>query len=77
MDTQIFREYDIRGQYPEELNADVARTIGRSFASYIEDKTVIIGHDNRLSSPIINEYLIKGLIQSVDLTIINIQSKRI
>lgn len=63
IDETIFREYDIRGIYDVEINANVAYTIGRSFASYIEDKQVIIGHDNRSSSPLLSECLIKGLIE--------------
>ena len=61
---EIFREYDIRGINDVDLNEDVAYTIGRSFASIIEDKNVIIGHDNRLSSPALHKALIKGLLES-------------
>ncbi len=60
----IFREYDIRGIYDIDINIDVAYTIGRSFGSYIKNKQVIIGYDNRTSSPIIAENLILGLIES-------------
>ena len=58
---EIFREYDIRGIYPDELNEQDFETIGKAFASFINDKRVIIGHDNRLSSESLNEALIKGL----------------
>lgn len=61
---KIFREYDVRGVYDIDINEDVSYTFGRSFGSYIKDKTVIIGHDNRSSSPVINNCLIKGLIES-------------
>lgn len=64
---KIFREYDIRGIDGEDLDIDVAYTIGRSFATYIQtmnNNTVIIGHDNRESSPTLTEGLIKGLIES-------------
>lgn len=65
MNEMIFREYDIRGIYPEELDDNTAYIIGKSFASYITtDKKVIIGHDNRLSSPQIYENLKKGLLES-------------
>ncbi len=63
----IFREYDVRGIWEEDLNTDAAYTFGRSFASYIGlqgDKEVIVGHDNRVSSPTIHDALIKGLIES-------------
>ena len=44
---EIFREYDIRGVYPEQINEDAAYTIGRAFASYIDTDTVLVGRDNR------------------------------
>ena len=57
----IFREYDIRGIYPDQINDDAAYTIGRAFASYIDTDTVMVGRDNRLSSPAIHDNLIRGL----------------
>ena len=56
---KIFREYDIRGIYGEDLDYDKAYLIGKSFGSYIDEKKVIIGHDNRLSSPILSKGLIR------------------
>ena len=61
---EIFREYDIRGIYPEELDINGAYTFGRSFASYIEDKKVIIGYDNRESSIPLHDALVAGLMES-------------
>lgn len=63
----IFREYDIRGVYGIDLNEDVAYTLGKSFGSYIKKMGVtetIIGHDNRLSSPILSGSLIKGILDT-------------
>lgn len=63
----IFREYDIRGIWGEDIDEDVAYTFGRSFASYIAkdgEHDVIIGHDNRTSSPMIHDALLKGLVES-------------
>lgn len=63
----IFREYDIRGIYGEDLDINVAYTIGRSFGSYIQKmgtKEVIVGNDNRESGPILSNGLIKGLLES-------------
>ena len=61
---QIFREYDIRGIYGTDIDINVAYTMGRSFGSYIKNKTVIVGYDNRVSSPVICDSLVKGLIES-------------
>lgn len=63
----IFREYDIRGIWGDDITEDVAYTFGRSFASYIalnDEDEIIIGHDNRESSPIIHDALVNGLIDS-------------
>ena len=67
IDPRIFREYDIRAIYPQELNEDVAYTIGRAFGSYAKENgesKVIVGHDNRNSHSILYPALIKGLIES-------------
>ena len=61
---EIFREYDLRGIAETEITEDVAYTIGRSYASYVEKSgshKVIVGHDNRITSPYIAEALIKGI----------------
>ncbi len=63
----IFREYDIRGIWEEEIDEEVAYTIGKSFASFIQPmgkKEVIVGHDNRISSPAIHQALLAGLTES-------------
>ncbi len=63
----IFREYDIRGIWETDITEDVAYTLGRSFASYIDSMgihDVVVGHDNRISSPVIHDALIKGLVES-------------
>ena len=70
----IFRGYDIRGIYGEDLNEDVAYTIGKGFGSYIQElgKTVaIVGHDNRISSPELSNAFIKGALET-GITVYNI-----
>ncbi len=56
-----FKAYDIRGKVPEELNAELARKIGRSFASVYNLKKVVVGRDIRLSSEDLAQALIGGL----------------
>lgn len=63
----IFRGYDIRGVYPMELDEDTAYTVGLGFGSHIKNlgKTkCIIGHDNRLSSPVLFEALKRGILDT-------------
>jgi phosphomannomutase len=47
----IFKAYDVRGVYPDELNEDVARRVGAAFARFVESDRVIVGRDMRTSSP--------------------------
>lgn len=62
-----FKAYDVRGRIPDQLNEDVARRIGQAYAQVIEPGTVVVGHDIRLTSPVIKAALIDGLCeQGVD-----------
>ena len=56
-----FKAYDIRGKVPGELNADLAYKIGRTYATLLKCKSVLIGRDVRKSSPELSESLAKGL----------------
>ena len=63
----IFRGYDIRGVYPNDLNKDVAYIIGRSFGTYVSKmgkKTCIVGRDNRYSSLELASFLIEGILST-------------
>ena len=58
--TKAFRANDIRGIYPAEINAEMARTIGRVVGDKLLGR-VIIGLDVRSSSPVLYEALKEGL----------------
>jgi len=50
MDTSlIFKAYDVRGTYPDQLNEDLARAIGSAFASFVDAPRVVIARDMRPS----------------------------
>ena len=61
LDQSIFRAYDIRGQYPTEINERtvraIAETLGRRFARGM----VLVGHDGRTSSPALSFAVKRGL----------------
>lgn len=60
----IFRGYDIRGIYNEDLTDDVAYTIGLGIGtelSNLNKNVVVVGHDNRISSVPLSNALIEGL----------------
>ncbi len=66
-DPTILREYDIRGIIGETLEAEDARAIGRSFGTLMiraGGKTVAVGYDGRVSSPIMESALVEGLTAS-------------
>ncbi|MGH2749764.1 MAG: phosphomannomutase/phosphoglucomutase [Actinomycetota bacterium] len=46
----IFKAYDIRGVYPDELHEDIVRRIGAAFARFVESESVVMGRDMRASS---------------------------
>ena len=46
----IFKSYDIRGVFGDTLSLQDAYKIGYSFAEFVDSKTILIGHDGRLSN---------------------------
>ncbi|HEY8464398.1 MAG TPA: phosphomannomutase/phosphoglucomutase [Bacillota bacterium] len=63
----IFRQYDIRGIYPDDLDINDAELIGKAFGTFIKRKgetEAIVGRDNRKSSPTLFNNLVKGLLET-------------
>lgn len=66
-DPTILREYDIRGVIGETLGAEDARAIGRAFGTLLAEaggRTVAVGYDGRVSSPMLEHALVEGLTAS-------------
>ena len=59
-----FGAYDLRGIYPESINQELAYRVGRIFPELFDAKKVAVGHDVRLSSPTLNDALIRGLTEA-------------
>ena len=59
--SDIFKAYDIRGIYGQNLNKDAAYKIGRSFVHFLKCKDVVVGTDMRISSPQLSKSLMKGI----------------
>ncbi|MBU2575869.1 phosphomannomutase/phosphoglucomutase [Patescibacteria group bacterium] len=57
----IFKAYDIRGVYPDDLNEDVAYQIGRAFADFVESDKIIVGRDIRESGLKLHDALVRGI----------------
>ncbi|MEI6596733.1 MAG: phosphomannomutase/phosphoglucomutase [bacterium] len=60
----IFKAYDIRGIYPNQLNKKTAQAIGFCFTKLTKAKKIVVGRDMRLSSKIIFNALTKGINQA-------------
>jgi len=66
----IFRAYDIRGIWPEELDEKIAYRIARAFVCFLRENNkkkvldIAVGRDNRLSSPSLSQNFIEGIIDS-------------
>jgi phosphomannomutase len=71
IDPSLFKAYDVRGIYGENLNDDVVYTIGRAAAQYLNVPEIAVGRDMRLSSPQLATALIRGItdqgVNAVDL----------
>ncbi len=75
----FIKAYDVRGVVPDQLNEDVARSIGSAFAQVIarpeKAAGVVIGHDMRPSSPTLSRAFAEGVAaHGLDVTVIGLCS---
>lgn len=63
IDPSIFKEYDIRGVYGQNLFDDDAYILGKALASY-GSKRIVVGYDGRHSSQSLSKNLIHGFTSS-------------
>lgn len=67
MNTQIFREYDIRGEAERDLSDDLARDLGRALGTVMAERgkrRIMVGHDCRVSSERLRAALVEGLVET-------------
>ncbi len=76
VNTDIFREYDIRGIAERDLTPDVIEALGRAFAAYVKSRgisTVIVGYDARISSQRLCDDIVRGLAMAgMDITVLGL-----
>jgi len=60
LDSDVFKAYDVRGIYPTELDEAGAEAIGRAYVEQFEPRRMAVGRDMRLSSPGMQEALMRG-----------------
>jgi phosphomannomutase len=64
LDPRVFKAYDIRGIYPDEVDEDGAHAIGRAYVDEFEPRTIAVGRDMRLSSPSMADAVMRGAADS-------------
>src|SRR5437016_4210639 len=57
----IFKAYDVRGVYPDEIDEKLAFRIGYAFARHLGARTLVVGRDMRPSSGPLAAELVRGL----------------
>ena len=60
-DPTIFKAYDIRGIYPDQLDDQTGYLIGNALAVYLKPEQVVIGRDMRLSSEALFDAFTRGV----------------
>jgi phosphomannomutase len=60
----IFKAYDIRGSYPDELDEAMVRKIGAAFVRLLNAQRIVIGRDMRLSASALAKAFVEGAISS-------------
>jgi phosphomannomutase len=56
----IFKAYDIRGLYPNEIDETIAHQIGRGFVGYLKASRIGVSRDMRVSSLALSTAFIEG-----------------
>ncbi len=51
LEPNVFKAYDVRGIYPDEIDEDGAYRIGRAFVEEFKPQRIAIGRDMRMSGP--------------------------
>ncbi len=76
INSEIFREYDIRGIADRDLTSPVIESLGLAFAEYLRPKGIsstTVGYDARVSSPRLCDAIVRGLSTGgMDTTIIGL-----
>jgi phosphomannomutase len=68
-DPSIFKAYDVRGKYPDEMDEELAYKIGRAFprvlaeleGTQVEEQRIAVGRDMRKSAPSMSEQYARGI----------------
>jgi len=64
MNWDVFRAYDIRGTYPDQINEEDYYRTAKAYVYLFKPKTMVVGMDARLSSPPLKAGLIRGFLDA-------------
>src|SRR2546428_7567547 len=71
----IFKAYDVRGIYPDQLDEDVAHRVGRAVVELTAARKIVVAHDMRSSSePLSNAFISGALTQGADVADLGLAS---
>ena len=71
----IFKAYDVRGIYPDEIDEDIARRVGNAFVAFTGSARVLVGRDARPSSePLVAAFIEGALIAGADVVDLGLAS---
>ena len=59
--TAIFKAYDVRGTYPDQIDEQLARAIGSAFGTFVKAPTVVLARDMRPSGVSLVEAFSEGV----------------
>jgi phosphomannomutase len=59
----IFKAYDIRGTYPNQIDAKIAYKIGAAMVRFLGAKRLVVGRDMRTMAPEIQDAVIQGMLE--------------
>lgn len=71
---EVFKRYDIRGRYPEEIDEEFAEILGRALGTFTKSNypgKIVVSRDNKESSAPLKDALMKGL-KSTGLKVVDI-----
>jgi phosphomannomutase len=71
----IFKAYDVRGVFPDELDESIARRVGNAFVAFTGSARVLVGRDARPSSePLVAAFTEGALVAGADVVDLGLAS---
>jgi phosphomannomutase len=64
VDWGVFRAYDVRGVYPDDIDEEGYYRIAKAYVYLFKPKSMVVGMDARLSSPPLKAALTRGFLDA-------------